>query len=563
MRKNTTRGLYFLLCLLSIFTSLFVTAAELLPAEQAFVVQTSIDKQHNMDIYWQIAPGYYLYKDQFKLINADNNSILPTDLPAGTNIVDQALGNYTVYSQQVNITIPVTDELINNSLLLSYQGCAENGFCYAPVTKQIYISPDYKVQINNADISNFNTSSDTDQLAENIKNNSLPTTMAIFLVLGLLLAFTPCVLPMLPLVLNLIIGAKDTSRRKAFVLSSLYVLGMASSYALAGMLAGMLGATIQIWMQQSIILIPLCCLLIVLALGQFELINISLPHFNRRLHNWGQQQLQGSLLGALVLGILSALIVSPCITPPLIGVLTYIGQNGSPIIGAITLFTLGLGMGAPLIIVALLSSLILPKAGPWMSLIKTASGIALLGLTIWILERVIPMEMVLILWGILCILTALLLRKQNKIIKFIAIIIALYGVFLIADAISKKYAFISYNKPTWNLVTSKKQLEEFLNVANLDQKNTLLEFYADWCASCKKIELGVFANQKVRTNLDKFMLLRVDLTNTTEDEKQLLADLQIYGPPAILFFNINGEEVKSKRLVGDVSVDQMLEFLGK
>ncbi|HSX20689.1 MAG TPA: protein-disulfide reductase DsbD, partial [Gammaproteobacteria bacterium] len=347
-----------------------------LTADQAFALEAQVSATQRLELDWQIAPKHYLYKKQLSLMNANNESLLlENTLPSGKLIKDEVLGEYYVYEDHLSISVPLHKESANKELLLRYQGCAVDGFCYLPVNKLLKVSGDI-VSVEDTTMQEFPVKYSAGNLANMLADRFLPVTLLIFFVLGVLLSFTPCVLPMIPIVVNLIVGPKKISSRKAFMLSGSYVIGMATCYTVAGIIAGMLGATLQAWLQQPFVLITLSILLVILALSQFELIHISLPHFNTRLHHWGEKQLQGSYFGAFILGILSALIVSPCITPPLIGALTYISQHGSPVIGGLALMSLGLGMGVPLIVVAMLSSMILPKAGEWMNVVKNFAGLA-------------------------------------------------------------------------------------------------------------------------------------------------------------------------------------------
>jgi len=577
-----------LLCLLYIFLSLIFSPAnyaansneELLPAEQAFYLQVSMGATQTLEFYWQISPGYYLYKDQLSLLDAQHVELdIAAQLPPGIVKHDPDLGDYTVYADALNLHIPWQERFKNSDLLLRYQGCNQSGFCYAPIYKLIHIDNALQITVTDTtepelNIANPNTdnmeNAEVDKLAATIKNRFLPLTLIIFFMLGILLSFSPCVLPMIPLVVNLIIGPKPISTHKALLLSGSYVLGMAGSYALAGMLVGSLGATFQGWFQQPIILISLAIFLVFLALAQFEMIKIKLPHFNRHLHHWSQKQLQGSLGGAFILGIIAALVVSPCVTAPLIGVLTYIGQNGNPAIGAITLFSLGLGMGVPLILVALLSSVILPAAGVWMNVIKKAAGIALLGLAIWILGRVLSTEITLILWGLLCIITALLFKafeplrhanKATKILKGSAIILAIFGSVLIANAITNKYN--QQSTLTWHNINTKQELDNYLASARAQHQATILEFYANWCTSCRKIDASVINDPQVQQQLRQFSLLRTDISDITPEQQELLQSLQVFGPPTIIFFNSNGVEITQLRIVGEVDVATLIKELAQ
>jgi thiol:disulfide interchange protein DsbD len=550
-----------------------IQAAELLE-DQAFNFQPTVQENRSLQLYWEIAPNHYLYKKQISVINSANASLIQSNtLPAGKTIHDPLVGDYEVYSNQLLFSIALGDNSANNSLLVKYQGCAKDGFCYLPITRLLTISGN-NVTVAASDLQEFAGTDSSSQLSEMIADRFLPLTLLIFFGLGILLSFTPCVLPMIPLVVNLIIGPKAISTRRAFLLSSSYVLGMALCYTVAGIVAGLLGATLQAWMQQPVVLISLSILLVLLALGQFELIHVSLPHFNTRLHHWGQKQLQGSAFGAFILGIIASLIVSPCITPPLIGALTYISQNGNPLVGGLTLLSLSLGMGIPLIIVAMLSNMILPKAGAWMNIVKSAAGVALLGLAIWLLQRIIPAYVTLMLWGGLCIVGAVLLnafeplknpKRSTRILKGLGIVLAIYGAGLIVNAIYQQFnqgAEVKKEmKLAWHNIDTVSELEAALKVAKAKQQYTLLDFTANWCTSCKIMETKVFSNPQIIEDLQYLNLLRVDMTKMDPKQKELLTQLEIYGPPVMVFFDLNGKEIKAKRTVGEIDATQMLQIL--
>jgi thiol:disulfide interchange protein DsbD len=565
--------------LVNIIFSIFVALIVAMPCQaelsddQAFNLGVRIVDNNRLELKWEIAAQHYLYQNQIVILDADNKSLLQTDtLPTGTTIEDATLGKYVVYDKQLIINLPWQESTATQKLIVRYQGCLKDGFCYLPISKMVSVTGE-QIDIETTTLQEFPTVSTADKLAETINNRFLPVTLIIFFCLGILLSFTPCVLPMIPLVVNLIIGTKPISTHKALVLSTSYVLGMAGSYTVAGVIAGMLGATLQTWLQQPFVIVSLSILLVILALSQFDLIHVKLPHFNNRVHHWGQKQLQGSVPGAFILGILSALIVSPCITPPLIGALTYISQNGNPLIGGLTLLSLGLGMGVPLIIVALLSNVILPKAGAWMNLVKTIAGVALLGLAIWLLSRIIPPYITVMLWGSLCIISAAFLKtfeplkspkRSTRILKALGIILAISGAVLIVNAIDKQFhpGRISTDAAIkWKYIDSKGELETSLAAAKAKQQVTILEVYADWCTSCKKIEATVFTNSEIIATLQQFNLLKIDMTASDVKKQELLAALEIYGPPSILFFNSDGVEIKSKRVVGEISEKAMLGLL--
>lgn len=561
---------------LIIYLSIFITLLGAYPSiratelteDQAFNLRVRLIDNQKLEFDWQIAPNHYLYKDQISLINTDNAQLITNStLPLGKKITDPVLGDYMVYANELLLTIPWHANKKDQNLILRYQGCMQDSFCYLPISKQITIKANGTIDIQATTLQKFPENSEVNKLASTIKDRFLPITLLIFFGLGILLSFTPCVLPMIPIIVNMIVGPRAISSRKAFLLSSSYVLGMAICYAIVGIIAGMLGATLQAWLQQPAILVTLSILLVILALAQFDLIHISLPHFNTRLHHWGQKQIQGSVVGTFILGALAALIVSPCITPPLIGVLTYISQHGNPFIGGITLFTLGLGMGVPLIVVALLSSIILPKSGAWMNVIKSIAGLALLGLAIWLLQRVIPQYIAVILWGILCIIAALRFKSKRaiKVLKPVSLILLILGTALIMNVFYTKFiakrATTQAHSLTWKNITTVDELEQSLQVAQTKQQFTLLDFSADWCTSCKKIDTTVFTNQTVIAALSNFNLLRVDLTNIQPAHKKLMSFTNVYGPPSILFFDKQGVEIPNKRIVGDINVTEMLSLL--
>ncbi len=567
------KTIFALATLLALCTPSLQAATEL-PPDQAFNLQARIVDGTILELYWEIAPQHYMYKNQFVVLNQDNVSLLKADtLPKAETIHDPDLGNYEVYTNSILLTLPWSDVGANRDLIVRYQGCAKDGFCYFPINKELSINAKQEISIQDTNLTEFAQTSVTDQFSKMIQHRFLPLTLLIFFGLGILLSFTPCVLPMIPLVVNLILGPKKLSTHKALLLSSTYVAGMATSYTAAGVLAGMLGETLQAWLQQPIVIIGLSLMLVLLALSQFEVIHIRLPHFNKRLHHWGAQQLQGSFIGAFILGALAALIVSPCITPPLIGALTYISQDGNPFIGGLILLSLALGMGLPLIVVAMLSSIILPKAGEWMNFIKSVAGLALLGLAIWLVQRLLPDFVGLIMWGLLCLVTAVYCNvfetlKSHKLIprlvKAGGILIALFGAGIIMQAINQAYTKTTpatQSLLNWQPINSVAELNQALALAKQQHKVTMLEFSADWCVNCKQIEATVFTDPAVAKKLQSINLLRIDLTDIGPNQKQLLHDLDVFGPPTLVFFTANGQEARAKRVVGEVNAKLLLTIL--
>lgn len=551
----------------------------ILPANEAFIFEALIEKSQNIiKLKWLIAPNHYLYKDKIQVLDADNQTLVEQNkLPAAEVFIDTNGDEYLVYKNTLEFSIPIKNGQLNNSILVNYQGCAQNGFCFSPIHKQLYIDHNYQIQIQDASINSFSELpiSKSERLADGIKNRNIVLTVILFFFFGILLTFTPCVLPMIPLVVNLIIGERPISSHRALILSGVYVAGMAGTYAVAGTIAGILGETLQTWLQQAYVIYSVAALLVFLALTQFEVVHFKMPHINKHLHIVSGMQSSNSLIGAFLLGIIASLIVSPCITPPLIGALTYIWQDGSPIIGGITLLFLGLGMGVPLIGVALLSSTILPAVGSWMTLIKSLAGIALLALAIWIVDRIVSANTTLLLSGALCMISAVFLkafdRLQNpkrihQILKGIGIMLAIYGALLIFGAANNKFKIIAQPTPAvtisvgkWQKIGSVNALQAYIDQSRLDYKPILLFFTADWCITCKQIEREIFTNPEINLALKNFILLKVDLTTPGTEYQALMNKTEVFGPPTILFYNRNGLELKSSRITGNTSVSEILE----
>lgn len=525
-----------------------------LTAEQAFTLEGRVINKQTLELRFNIAPGYLLYREHFKLQDLNGQSLnkLPHVFPAALTKHDEVLGDYQAYTNHVALNIPLT-ALSNtkSGLQVEYQGCSDSGFCYAPAAKQVLLASDGTIQITDVstdvftksesattstaslatadkETSNSNTNpstgSESDFLTNQLKTGAFPITFLLFLGLGLLLAFTPCVLPMVPILANILVG-QDTplSSRRAAFLASIYVFSVAICYALAGVLAGYMGSYLQISLQKPVVLISLSFLLLLFALSQFNLIHIQLPQFlTQTLHQLQHKQKQGSAFGALAMGILSALVVSPCVTPALVGALSYIGQTGNAVLGGLALFALALGMGLPLLCVACVGGHYLPKAGPWMGRIKTITGVLLLLLAASFLVRALPN-----------------FYHSNA-----------------ESSISTHFTSIR----------TKTDLESALKEAQASNTPVILDVYADWCISCQQIDRELFANNTVLSTLKNAKLLRLDMTKQTQAVELLQKDLGIIGPPTLLFFNANGLEDKNYRLIGKVEsidfINHVNRFLG-
>lgn len=513
-----------------------------LSAEQAFVVNAK-PNQNGITLDINIAPGYLLYQNHLILNTEDTTDkahpkkALDLALPPATTKSDPVLGDTQVYKQNIRLEVPLPE---HTDLLVSYQGCSEGGFCYAPEAKQIHIettqpnlkkalisSIDPETLINTATVveenptkendskNNDEAQSESDRLTQILYSQKPWVTLCLFLGLGVLLAFTPCVLPMVPILANILVGSgTPLATRRAIFLASLYILSVAVCYGSVGVMAGLLGNHWQAALQQPSVLVGFSILLILFALGQFNLIHIRLPAFLsnalNRVQQIEQKQKQGSALGAITMGAISALVASPCVTPALVGALTYISQTGNALLGGGALFMMSLGMGLPLFSVACVGSRFLPKVGVWMVKVKIVTGIFLLILAGTILWRAMP---------------------------------------------THAGDFQSIETP--------EQLSHVLEKAKKLNKPVILDVYAQWCVSCKRMDNAIFdQNQTKELNAD-YHLLRLDITKLEKGHKQLLTELGIIGPPTVIFFDVDGKEVKNLRLVGEINKPDFLQHMNR
>lgn len=514
---------------------------EPLPAEQAFKINAKQVDKNTASLTFDIAPGYSLYHDHFEFQTLAGKPFRGTQpkLPDPTTKHDEFLGTYQIYTQHIEMTVPLSNTGDNKGFRVQYQGCADEGFCYPPLNKRIVFSQTGAVSITDVSstgIASTNSDpslttdtpppqeSESDRIAHLFQNKAIPITLLAFLGLGIMLACTPCVLPMLPILANILVGHDaPLSKKRSLYLASLYVLSVSVCYALAGVAAGLLGSHLQTTLQQPLFLIGLSFLLLLFALSQFNLVHVQFPAlFSNALQQIEQKQKHGSALGAVTMGAISALMVSPCVTPALVGALTYIGQTGSAWLGGAALFALAFGMGLPLLIVACLGSHLLPKAGPWMKYIKHATGALLLVLAVSVLMRAVP---------------------------------------------SSIPTLAASTHTSFTNVHDKIELNQALATAQALKKPVILDVYADWCISCKQMDKEVFENQHVLQRLSGVRLLRLDLTQQTKGSEQLQKDLGIVGPPMVLFFGPDGQEVKAYRIAGKSEtsnfIDHLTQFLSQ
>lgn len=522
--------------------------------KQAFQLTLTHDATH-LNLQWQIAPDCYLYQNQLQ-INLKTphftTSLLPSPLPAAQIILDPILGSQAVY-QDLLITLPLAFYLKKNTTLeleVTYQGCART-VCYPPTTAW------FTIQSRDQQIHSVNARHAT-------PSSSKPLFSVIsFYLLGLLLAFTPCVLPMLPILCSVILG-KALSTGKAFRLSCCYVLAMAFTYALAGMSVAMVGKNLQATLQKPVIITLFSLLFVYLGLAQLGKTPLHLPHrWRANLHRLHHRQMSGSYWGALMMGVLATLIASPCVSAPLIGALSYISQTGNLWLGASALFILALGMGTPLLIAGTLGAHYLPKQGKWMKVVNYSFALLMFGLSIWLLGRIIPGFLTLLLWGGLCFFCATLMgafQRQGWISR-LGLLVALYGALLFWGAWLKESDPLKPLFNPWHASRSTEKtihsLSELKQQLARNHQPTLIVFYADWCSACKRLEQDL---SSIKVLFPQWITIYADVTTFNEDARNLLKQYNLVGPPAIIFFDSNQGQTEA-RLVGEISRQQLVDHL--
>ncbi|QTO01966.1 protein-disulfide reductase DsbD [Aggregatibacter sp. 2125159857] len=582
----------FLVCCLTAMAAqadLFNNKTKFLPVDQAF----QLDVQRSdagVSMQWQIAENYYLYQDKLAFsLNGKPVENAPQFLSSAEQYEDPYFGLVTIFKHDLNLTLPLKDPQPQDLLEVTYQGCAK-GFCYPPETKQFQIgdlssnvSASHEVQ-NGAEthqtsqsaVENANVfSSQQNQLAESLSQSKY--AMLWFFVLGIGLAFTPCVLPMLPLLSAIVIGGRkeETGNWRALALSFVYVQGMALTYTLLGLVVVLIGLPFQIALQSPYVLIGLSVVFVLLALSMFGVFTLQLPSsLQTKLTQFSQQQKSGAFFGVFVMGAIAGLVASPCTSAPLSGALLYVAQSGDFVIGALTLYLLALGMGLPLILITVFGNKILPKSGAWMENVKTAFGFVMLALPIFLISRIIPSMWEPRLWALLGVSFFIWLATQmrsNGIGLFFRI------VFFVAAMVSAQplqnwvWQDNAATSQAANAQSAVKNSLVFQQISNYDElqavlkqhpnKMAMLDLYADWCVACKEFEHKTFADPQVQSALSDVLLLRVDMTNNSESNRTLMKALAVTGLPTIIFFNQQGEEIQAQRITGFLPAEAFMATL--
>lgn len=561
--------------------------AEFLPVEQAFQANAWIAPSKTTEgkeavfLQWQITPGYYLYRHRFAVDQLEDGFAVDVIIPEGKAKHDEYFGDVEVYYQQVTLELPI--EAINNqsALKISYQGCADAGLCYPPQT--LYLERRNQTAILSTTLPQSSASAPTENtLGQNsftqiLTSAGLPSIIGLFFLAGLALTFTPCVLPMIPIISSIVLGQSETpSRLRAFSLSFTYVMAMAGTYALAGTLTGYFGASLnlQLQLQSPLVIITIALLFVAFALSMLGLYELRLPStLQSKLQQISHNQRGGTYIGVALIGIISTLIVSPCVTAPLAGTLVFISSTGDPVMGGTALLALGLGMGLPLLLIGTFGSQMLPKSGPWMNEVKVFFGILLLGLAIWMLDRLIPATLSLALWIVLITGYALRLgvwkifKGHFKTLPIAGLVLMLFNGLLTFNASQGHY-----NPFTPLKLLSGPIIElEFHSADNLPSLQqilaeqptgqiAMLDLYADWCVSCLILEQEVFTDPDVAELLQKMVLIRADITKGSAEHQALLKHFGLFGPPSLLFFN-EKKELRRQRIQGEIDANALHQHL--
>jgi thioredoxin:protein disulfide reductase len=562
-----------------------LSQAELLPPDQAFQFTAALKDPNTLHVSWLPAEGYYLYREKFKLevISTDKVKLGDYLIPHGEPKEDEAFGHVEVFHDAVALDVPLirTDTApLRLSLKANYQGCADRGVCYPPMDKTIALDLPQATSASLATASGNAVKqtaplSEQDQITQSLHNDSLLVTLVSFFGFGLLLSLTPCVFPMIPILSGIIVGKGHTiNTSRAFFLSLSYVVASALTYTIFGVLAALFGSNLQAVFQEPWIIALFSGIFVLLSLSMFGFYSLELPDFIRaKLHNSSEKHRDGSMLGAAIMGALSSLIVGPCVAAPLAGALIYIGQTGDVALGGSALFVMGMGMGVPLLIMGASAGKLLPKAGTWLNSTNAVFGVLMLGVAVWMLSRILPPEITMLLWALLLILPAIYLDAVDslpehssgwrKLWKGIGITMLAYGLLLLIgfsignsnplkplQGFGVTAAKASEEGIRFERIASLSELEARIQQANTNHQPVMLDFYADWCISCKEMEAYTFTDAKVKQTLAGFVLLQADVTKQSAEDKALLTKFNLIGPPAILFFNDNQQENKALRVIG-------------
>jgi thioredoxin:protein disulfide reductase len=568
------------------------SADDLLEPEKAFRLSARALDPSAVEVRFQIADGYYMYRDKFRFAAAGGDAKLgEPHFPQGQRKKDEFFGDVETYRKQVAIRVPVTGNAERLQLEVTSQGCADVGVCYPPQVQKVEVRL-ASVSLGGGPLAAAPQSggrevrepaivSDEARFEAALVSGGFLLTLAIFFGAGILLTFTPCVLPMIPILSGIIVGEKRAvAKAHAFALSVTYVLGMAVTYTAIGVIAALSGAFIAAALQNPWVLAAFAAIFVVLALSMFGFYDLQLPTALQSKASAASAKLRGGELGAVALmGMLSAAIVSPCVAAPLAGALLYISQTRDVVLGGAALFSLALGMGVPLVAIGTTEGALLPRSAHAMAAVKRFFGAALLGVAIWIVSPVIPVAVQMLAWAALLIIGAVYLHALDplppdasgfaRLCKGVGVIALVAGAALVVGALSGardplqplaglRTGSAPAAEARFERVRTLPELEARLKTAG---RPAMLDFYADWCVSCKEMERFTFADDKVRAELANMVLLQVDVTANSAADQALLKRFRLFGPPGIIFFDASGREIPGLRVIGFQPADRFLETL--
>ncbi len=572
--------------------TLFAAMPSYLMPDEAFKPTITKKSESTYVITVGLGKDIYLYENKLKISDP-----LPDDG------IDYHVKNLTTavkhHDEMVYLESPSFEVTLSSSgasgsedvkIMLEYQGCSEQGLCYNPMEKEFVVAVDASKLVAGGAATEAPTElSETDEISEVFKTGSILTILAAFFGFGLFLAMTPCVFPMIPILSSIIVSqGEGMTAKRGFFLSVVYVLAMSVAYTLAGVLAGLFGANIQAALQDPLVLSAFALIFVALAFSMFGFFEIGIPHAwqTRLSKHSGKAGEKGGVIGVAIMGFLSALIVGPCIAPPLAGALIYIGQSGDALLGGAALFIMSLGMGVPLLIVGMGAGKFMPRPGGWMTTVSRVFGVMMLAIAIWMLSRVLPEWTSMLLWAFLLIMSSIYLgalerlREDqhgfNALVKGIGVIFLIYGTFLFYGALTgatnplNPLEKVNLHVSSQNVSGASAQAT-FVKIRSIPElnaelskakgKRVLVDFYADWCTSCKELEHVTFKDPAVMAKMGEFVLIQADVTKNGDQEKELTKKFGLYGPPAILFFDESGQKIAGKDIIGYKPPEEFLKLL--
>ena len=578
--RNWIRSLFCCIGLLGVVVAPSYAEEDFLPPEKAFRVSARLLDAKSIEINFQIAEGYYLYRERFAF-KAEGASLGEPDVPHGKIKFDPNFEkDVETFRQQLLVRVPVNSNG-NFTLTVGYQGCSDKGLCYAPMetsfrlsnlTTNEGVSASSDTQADNAVVEQ-ETHGEVGRIQASLASGKLSLILPLFFLLGLGLSLTPCVLPMVPILSFIIVGeGAQTSRQRGFILSLFYALGMAFVYTALGIAAGLLGEGLAAALQKPWLLTSFAVLIAIMSLAMFDVYQLQMPSsLQLLLTKLSERQKGGKLAGVFIMGALSALIVGPCVAAPLAGALLYISQTRNVIIGGSALFVMAMGMSVPLLLLGLSAGTLLPRAGQWMKVVKPLFGALMLALALWMVASLIPSWALMAGWGLLAIAYGIFVLVSGYLGWFPKIFGVLFVLLGVAQWMGIATGSDNPFAPWSNLRgerTHKTEFKKIKTVDELDQalasadgKVVMLDFYADWCVSCIEMEKLTFTEPAVKQAMNEMLLLQADVTANDADDKALLKRFSLFGPPGIIFFNSDGQEILQARVIGFKSADIFLQRL--